>query len=94
LPKIKVSIPQIALDDLVNALVRQELHMRQWVDNTGIYHTRARLIAIQTGHVRLLKHTGKTTTVPMRRLSVTDRAYVDRVAADFGYSEIGRLAIR
>lgn len=38
--------------------------MRTWTDNTGKYHVRARLVKVGDGHVKLLKETGKYTTVP------------------------------
>ena len=72
----------------------QELPVRLWVDNTGKYSVRARLLVILPGKVRLLKETGKTATVPMRRLSQADQQYVERVAAQFGYSQIGQVAAR
>jgi hypothetical protein len=37
---------------------------------------RARLVVIGDGYVRLLKETGKYTTVQLDRLSVNDLAYV------------------
>lgn len=51
--------------------------IREWVDDTGLFHVRGRLIAIQGGKVRILKETGRTTTVPLSRLSMADRQYVD-----------------
>jgi hypothetical protein len=38
---------------------------------------RGRLIAILDDKVRILKETGRTTTVPMTRLSTADRQYVE-----------------
>ncbi len=57
--------------------------MRDWTDNTGKYHVRAKLVRIGQGHVRLLKETGKYTTVPFNRLSAGDLAFVRRHAATF-----------
>ena len=71
-----------------------ELPMRQLVDNTGMYQVQARLIVILDGKVQLLKETGKTCTVPMRRLSQADQQYVQRLAAQFGQGQIGLLAAR
>jgi hypothetical protein len=50
--------------------------MRVWTDNTGKYQVRARLIVVGDRHVKLLKETGKTTTVPFSRLSGSDLAFV------------------
>jgi hypothetical protein len=74
--------------------VPSELPMRLWVDNTGKYQVLARLQVILHGKVRLLKETGKTTTVSMRRLSEADQQYVQRVAAQFGRAPIEQLAAR
>ena len=68
--------------------------MRQWVDNTGNFRVTARLVAILDGQVRLHKENGKTTTVPMRRLSDTDRQYVEQLAAELGQGEVIYLASR
>jgi hypothetical protein len=54
---------------------------RDWVDNTGRYTTRARLLAFLDGHVRLLKENGRTTTVPLNRLSANDLEFVNRQAS-------------
>lgn len=50
--------------------------MRLWTDNTGKYQVRARLLIVGDRYVRLLKETGKTTTVPFSRLSGSDLAFV------------------
>jgi hypothetical protein len=50
--------------------------MRLWTDNTGKYHVNARLVMVSQTHVRLLKDTGKYTTVPVQRLSLADLAFV------------------
>ena len=50
--------------------------MRVWTDNTGKYQVVARLVTIKDGKVRLLKETGRHTTVPFERLSRTDLAFV------------------
>lgn len=49
---------------------------REWVDDTGLFRVRGRLLAILDGKVRILKETGRTTTVPLARLSAADREYV------------------
>ncbi|MFO0012727.1 MAG: SHD1 domain-containing protein [Planctomycetota bacterium] len=54
--------------------------LRKWRDNTGAYEVQARLSMIYPEKVRLAKPNGRTTTVPMRRLSQADQAYVRWVA--------------
>ena len=55
-----------------------------------------RLVAILDGQVRLLKETGRTTTVPLDRLSAADREYVEEVVARHGndLSTLGQVAAR
>jgi hypothetical protein len=55
--------------------------MRMWVDNTGKYSVNARLIRFLDGHVRLMKDTGRTTTVALNRLSERDLEFVNRQAS-------------
>jgi hypothetical protein len=55
--------------------------MRAWVDNTGSYSCSGRLINILEGHARLLKDNGRTTTVPLYRLSSSDLAFLHRQAS-------------
>ena len=50
--------------------------MRLWTDNTGKFQVRARLLVVGDRYVRLLKDTGRTTTVPFSRLSGSDLAFV------------------
>jgi hypothetical protein len=52
--------------------------MRLWTDNTGKFQIRARLFAVADGQVRLLKETGRFTTVPFERLSAGDRQFVEQ----------------
>jgi len=52
---------------------------RTWTDNTGNYHTQAQLVDVSGDAVRLLKSNGRTCRVPLDRLSVADRQYVDAV---------------
>jgi hypothetical protein len=54
--------------------------MRTWVDNTGHYSCRGRIVRFLDGHVRLLKDNGRTTTVPFHRLSRGDLEFVHRQA--------------
>jgi hypothetical protein len=51
---------------------------RKWVDVTGKFEVVGRLVEVKTNAVRLLKETGKFTTVPMDRLSQQDRAFVNQ----------------
>ncbi len=50
--------------------------MRSWTDNTGNYRVNARMVSIGETTVRLLKDTGKYTTVPLTRLSADDLEFV------------------
>ena len=68
--------------------------MRIWTDNTGDFKINGRLIAILDGKVRILKETGRTTTVPVNRLSETDREYVDEVIGRYGTDLDTKLASR
>lgn len=56
--------------------------MRLWVDNTGKFRVRAVLVSVSDTHVRLLKDTGKYTTVPIGRLSQGDLAFVRQHATN------------
>ncbi len=53
-----------------------------WVDNTGTYTVRARLVVIYSDRVKLIKENGKFTTVPINRLSEKDFQYVQWVASN------------
>jgi hypothetical protein len=53
--------------------------VREWSDDSGLFQISGRLVAIVDGKVRILKTTGRTTTVPLSRLSVADRQYVAEV---------------
>lgn len=55
--------------------------MRRWVDNTGRYSVNGRLVKFMDGQVRLMKENGRTTTVPLYRLSAADLAFVHRQAS-------------
>jgi hypothetical protein len=55
--------------------------MREWVDNTGRFACHGRMMEFQDGHVRLLKDNGRTTTVPIYRLSQSDLEFVHRQAS-------------
>jgi hypothetical protein len=55
--------------------------MRVWTDSTGKYRINARLVSVSATSVRLLKDTGKYTTVPKTRLSAGDLAFVRGLSA-------------
>jgi hypothetical protein len=63
--------------------------MRQWTDNTGNFSCHGRLIRFYEGKVRLLKANGRTTTVPLARLSTGDLEFVNRQASA-QQSEVGK----
>jgi hypothetical protein len=69
---------------------------RQWRDDSGKFEVTARLILILDGKVRLLKETGRTTTVPLNRLSTADQAYIAEIVARYGKDLTGlsKLAAR
>jgi hypothetical protein len=69
---------------------------RHWVDNTGDFQIRGRLILILDGKVRILKETGRTTTVPLSRLSPADREYVEQVISRYGedLTQLSKLAAK
>ena len=54
--------------------------LRQWIDDTGNFSCRGRLIRFLDGKVQLLKDNGRTTTVPLARLSQADLEFVNRQA--------------
>jgi len=72
------------------------LPARLWTDDSGFFQVRGRLILILEGKVRLLKETGRTTTVPLARLSPADRAYIEQVIGHYGsdLSRPSRVAVR
>ncbi|MEL6896212.1 MAG: SHD1 domain-containing protein, partial [Planctomycetota bacterium] len=53
--------------------------VRNWVDNTGAYSVRGRVILITDAFVRLRKSNGRNCTVPMNRLSESDAQYVQQL---------------
>jgi hypothetical protein len=55
--------------------------MRVWTDNTGSFSCRARLVRFMDGQVRLAKDNGRTTTVPLARLSAGDLEFVQLQAS-------------
>jgi hypothetical protein len=70
------------------------LPVREWVDDSGLFRVRGRLIGVLDGKARILKESGRTTTVPTTRLSTADRGYVEEAVARYG-SDLGdKLAAR
>jgi hypothetical protein len=49
---------------------------RNWTDHTGSFRIRARLIEVGPFHLVLLKENGRTTTLPISRLSTEDAVYL------------------
>ena len=70
--------------DLLKIASDGKLPAREWTDDSGAFTINARLIVILDGKVRLLKETGRTTTVDLARLSTADREYVASVIARYG----------
>ena len=87
LPAPLVSVKKAANLQVVSATTEAAVdplaktRMRVWIDNTGGFRTKGRLIEIRPDSVRLLKSNGKTCTVPNGRLSEADAAYVSGVQA-------------
>ena len=57
---------------------------REWRDDTGRHGTEGRLVEVHADRVRILKTSGRHTTVPMARLSRADRDHVAGVALALG----------
>jgi len=76
--------PTLALKDPLAPGADGRLPLRHWSDNSGQFRVKARLILVLDGKVRLLKETGRTTTVPTERLSPADREYVAEVIERHG----------
>jgi hypothetical protein len=70
--------------DLLAPAADGRLPLRQWTDNSGKFNVRAKLVLVVEGKVRLLKETGRTTTVALERLSKDDRAYVAAAIERYG----------
>jgi len=58
--------------------------MRSWRDDTGRHGTAGRLVEVRADRVRILKASGRHTTVPLSRLSRADRDHVAGVALALG----------
>jgi hypothetical protein len=79
-----VTEPAIKLKDMLLPGPDGRLPVREWTDNSGQFRIKAQLILILDGKVRLLKETGRTTTVPLDRLSTGDRTYIDQIISRYG----------
>lgn len=84
--------PTLKLNDMYAPGADGHLPIRQWTDNSGQFRVQARLVLILDGKVRLLKETGRTTTVLLERLSTDDRAYVDEIIDRYG-KDLARLQL-
>lgn len=80
--------PATETDDLFDfgAILREpgglsSSEMRRWVDNTGRYSCNGRLLRFVDGQVQLLKENGRTSTLPLYRLSDNDLQFVHRQAS-------------
>jgi len=72
------------------------LPLREWTDDSGKFTVRAQLVLVLDGKVRLLKETGRTTTVALGRLSKDDRSYVAEAIQRYGedLAKLHQLASR
>lgn len=70
------------------------LPLREWQDNSGKFRVKAQLVLVLDGKVRLLKETGRTTTVSLERLSAENQAYVTAAVSRYGkdLSNLEKLA--
>ena len=57
------------------------LPLRTWTSATGTYTIQARFVSLKGGVLTLERESGKTITVPVEKLSKTDRAYAKAKAA-------------
>ncbi len=64
---------------------------RQWIDNSGTYRVKARLVVIYVDRIKLLKENGKISTVPLSRLSDADFGYVSWVASNLTNEQASRM---
>ncbi|MFM7291009.1 MAG: SHD1 domain-containing protein [Planctomycetia bacterium] len=64
--------------------------MRRWTDDTGTRHVQGWLVELHADRVRILKASGRHTTVPLESLSAADRDYVTAVAARLAAERNGK----
>jgi hypothetical protein len=77
----------VATPKTLDALVYDDsgrLPQREWIDNSGQFRVLARLLLVLEDKVRLLKESGRTTTVPVNRLSAADCRYVADAVDRYG----------
>lgn len=88
--------PTLKKIDLLAPGADGRLPLRTWTDNSGQFNVKAKLVLILDGKVRLLKETGRTTTVAIERLSQADRAYVQEAIERYGddLAKLHQLAAR
>jgi hypothetical protein len=79
-----VTEPTAKKIDMLAAGADGRLPLREWTDNSGKFKVNAKLVLVLDGKVRLLKETGRTTTVALERLSKDDRAYVAAAIERYG----------
>lgn len=66
----------ITTEQPISELVAEQTQLREWVDSTGKHRTLAELVDVTSEYIVLQKTNGRQAQVPLRRLSETDRAYV------------------
>jgi hypothetical protein len=93
-PKPATPAPPAVDDDPFQISAEAALATREWVDVSGTFRIRGRLIAVLDVKVRILKETGRTTTVPLERLSEADRELVSGLITRYGDELADRLAAR
>ena len=97
IPPAKVKKPVDDLDALFGigaytpASEFKGAEFRQWVDNSGTYRVKARLVVIYVDKIKLLKENGNVTTVPLSRLSDADFGYVSWVASNLTNEQTARM---
>ncbi len=95
-PPIAAEPTTIKIADAFLPATDGRLPIREWSDDSGQFTVKARLVLILDGKVRLLKETGRTTTVSLSRLSAADQAYVAEIVSRYGNDLTGldKLAAR
>lgn len=88
--------PTLKKSDLLAPGSDGRLPLRQWTDASGTFNVKAKLVLILDGKVRLLKETGRTTTVALEKLSKADQAYVAEAIERYGedLAKLHQLASR
>lgn len=68
--------------------------LRRWTDNTGTFSAKATLVSVDQPRQRVTLRLadGRDVTVPLRRLSDQDQAFVSRNGADHSVREPLRIA--